>query len=323
MSAAVLNQLLRAPGDIAASCRRDQNIRAISLTSIGAIVAGAAAFGGVIGSFRGGAQIAYGAAKVPLAIMATLALCAPAFHALAAVLGRPWPMRSIISLALAAAARSSLVLLAFAPVLWLALDWGLSYHAAALLASFAYALAGLAALGVLVRGIGSGDGRILTALAFVGMFFAVGGQTAWILRPYLVRPRTENIPFLRAREGGFSDALVRTMRSAMGIYDHDDDAFLDDRRAPAGGLLKSEIDDTREPRVEHRAELEPARTRAIHVDPETRALEPAEPPVEIRALDEDDANKPRAAEVIGSVPADPPAAIDGERRRSPGGERRR
>jgi hypothetical protein len=238
VSAAILNQLLRAPGEIASSCRRDKDIRSIALTSIAAIVAGAAAFGGVIGSFRGGAQILYGAVKVPLAIMATLALCAPAFHALAAVLGRPWPMRSILSLALAAAARSSLVLLAFAPALWLALDCGMSYHSAALLASFAYALAGLAALGVLVRGIGSGDGRVLTALAFVAMFFAVGGQTAWILRPYLVRPRAQDIPFLRAREGGFSDALVTTMRSAMGIYDRD--TFGSDLRHeidPASGAL--------------------------------------------------------------------------------------
>lgn len=221
MSAAVLSQLLRAPGEIAASCREDRDVRAISLTSIAAIILGAAAFGGVIGSFRGGAQIAYGAVKVPLAIMATLAICAPAFHALAAVLGRPWPMRSVVSLALAAAGRSSLVLLAFTPALWLALDWGLDYHSAALAAALAYGVAGIAALGVLVRGIGEGSGRALTALAFMAMFFAVGGQTTWILRPYLVRPRATSIPFIRAREGGFSDALLTSGRSALGVYDAD------------------------------------------------------------------------------------------------------
>lgn len=222
MSAAVLSSLLRAPGDIAARCRDDRDIRAISLTSIFAIALGAAAFGGVLGSFRGGAQIAYGAIKVPLAVMATLALCAPAFHALAAVLGRPWPMRSVVSLALAAAGRSSLVLLAFTPALWLALDWGVGYHEAALAAAVAYGVAGLAALGVLLRGIGEGSGRILTALAFMAMFFAVGGQTSWILRPYLVRPRATSVPFLRDREGGFSDSLLMSGRSAAGIYDNDD-----------------------------------------------------------------------------------------------------
>lgn len=344
MSAAVLNQLLRAPGEIAASCRRDKDIRSIALTSIAAIVAGAAAFGGVIGSFRGGAQILYGAVKVPLAIMATLALCAPAFHALAAVLGRPWPMRSILSLTLAAAARSSLVLLAFAPALWLALDCGMSYHSAALLASFAYGLAGLAALGVLVRGIGSGDGRVLTAFAFVAMFFAVGGQTAWILRPYLVRPKAQDIPFLRAREGGFSDALVTTMRSAMGIYDRD----LDARYAidpETGALLVSEvsevsdvsdvsdIDDTSIKGRPRRAQIEPppSQTRAIPGEPaiEEERDSAGDPSIEKERASDPSLKEPAQGEVSGSVGIDPAREVDParepdtHRRPRPAEERRR
>jgi len=102
---------------------------------------GAAVFGGVIGSFRGGVQIFYGAVKVPLAMLAALAICAPAFHALAAGFGRAWPMRSIIALALAAAGRASLVLLALSPALWLLFDLGMGYHSAALAAAFAYAAA--------------------------------------------------------------------------------------------------------------------------------------------------------------------------------------
>jgi hypothetical protein len=219
MSATVLTRLLRSPADIAACCREDRDTRAIALTSLVAVVLGAAAFGGVIGSFRGGAQIAFAAVKIPLALVATLAVCAPAFHALAAGLGRPWPMRSIIALVLAAAGRSSLVLLALSPALWLLFDLGLDYHAAALAAAMAYAMAGLAAIGILIRGLGPGAGRAMTAVAFVGVFFAVGGQSSWILRPYLVRPRTEHVPFLRAREGGFADALRRSSRSAAGIYD--------------------------------------------------------------------------------------------------------
>jgi hypothetical protein len=221
MNAAVLGRLLRSPGDIAASCREDRDVRAIAATAIAATVLGAAVFGGVIGSFRGGAQIAYAAVKVPIALVATLALSVPAFHALAAGFGRPWPMRTAVALALAAAGRASLVLLAFAPALWLVLDVGVGYHAAALAASLAYVVAGLAALGILLRGLGPGPGRALTAIAFLGVFFAVGGQTSWILRPYLVRPRTTVVPFLRAREGGFADSLVTSSRSAAGIYDSD------------------------------------------------------------------------------------------------------
>jgi hypothetical protein len=227
MSALVLNRLLRAPDEIAAACREDRDVRAIAATSILALAVGSAVFGGVIGSFRGGLQIAYAAVKIPLAMLATLALCVPAFHAIAAGLGRAFPLRTIVALALAAAGRASLVLLAVAPMLWLVFDRGIGYHAAALASAFAYAAAGAAAFSVLVRGLGEGPGRLLTAVAFAAIFFAVGGQTSWILRPYLIRPRTwaaaehhvQKIPFLRAYEGSFADAIYQSSRSARGIYD--------------------------------------------------------------------------------------------------------
>jgi hypothetical protein len=128
-------------------------------------------------------------------------------------------MRSIIALALAAAGRSSLVLLAFAPALWLVLDVGVGYHSAALCASAAYGVAGLAALSVLLRGLGEGPGRVTTAIAFLGIFVAVGGQTAWILRPYLVRPRALSVPFLREREGSFTEAVLTSLSSAVLYHD--------------------------------------------------------------------------------------------------------
>lgn len=220
MSAHVLRQLLRSPGEIAEACKDDDETRSIALTSLGAILVGAAVFGGVVGSYRGGAQIAFAAIKIPLVVLATLALSAPAFHAIAAVLGRPWPMRSIVALTLAASARAALVLLAAAPGLWLLFDWGLGYHAAALAAAGAYAIAGLFALGVLLRGLGKEPGRDATAIAFIAVFFAAGAQTSWTLRPYLVRPRTVDVPFVRQIEGSFLDSLSRSSRSAAGVYDH-------------------------------------------------------------------------------------------------------
>lgn len=270
MNTTVLNQLLRSPEVIAKNCKTDRDLKTIALTSIAAITLGGAAFGGVIGSFRGGLQILYGSVKIPLAMMMTLAICAPAFHALAAVLGRPWPMRAVISLVLASAARASLVLLAFAPALWLGVDWGLSYHKAAMAASMAYGLAGLAALGVLVRGIGKGQGQWLTTAAFIGMFFAVGGQTAWILRPYLVRPKAESIPFVRAREGGFADALLTGSRSAAGIYDRNLETLMHD-----GNTRSKAEEDSFEPTPERRI---PYRQNTVEgqVDdapPSTRARE--------------------------------------------------
>lgn len=219
MSATIFTALLRAPERIAEDCLHDRELPAIVRTSLAAIVLGAALFGGTLGTFRGREQILFAALKVPLALLATLAISAPAFHALAASLGRPLPFRSVLSLCLAATARSSLVLLALTPALWLSIEWGTGYHASAVLASMAYGLAGFAALGLLLRGLGDAPFRGLTTAAFVAVFFAVGGQTSWILRPYLVRPRTEDVPFLRAREGSFADALYASTRSSFEIYD--------------------------------------------------------------------------------------------------------
>lgn len=221
MSAVLVSRLLRAPGSVAEDCVEGRDLAAITRTSLACIAVGAAIFGGTLGTFRGGAQIAYGALKVPMALLATLAIAAPAFHAIAAAFGRPLAFRSILSLSLAAAARCSLVLLALTPALWLFIDWGASYHGSAVLASVAYGVAGLAALSVLLRGLGSAPFRGLTTAAFIAVFFAIGGQTSWILRPYLVRPTTVGTPFLRAREGSFADAVLTSSRSSLGIYEND------------------------------------------------------------------------------------------------------
>lgn len=222
--------LLRDPKETARRCLEEEGLKPLTIASLGALVVGAAVFGAVVGSFRGGEQIVYGAIKVPLAMMGALVLCVPAFHAIAASLGRPYPLRTVVALTIAAAGRASLVLLAFAPVLWLTYDLGLSYHAAALAAAGAYAFSGLAALGVLVRGLGEGKHRITTAVAFVAVFFAAGAQTSWILRPYLVRPQTEEVPFLRTVEGGFADSLFRSSRSAVGLYDRAEAEWVGSRR---------------------------------------------------------------------------------------------
>lgn len=214
-----LTVLLRDPREVARRCLEEEGLEPLARASLCALALGAAVFGGVLGSFRGGEQILYGAIKVPIALLAALVICVPAFHGIAASLGRAWPLRTVIALTLAATGRAALVLLAFAPLLWLAYDLGLGYHSAALAATGAYGLAGLAALAVLLRGLGPGRHRYTTALAFVAVFLAAGGQTGWTLRPYLLRPQTEGVPFLRSLEGGFADAVYRSARSAAGVYD--------------------------------------------------------------------------------------------------------
>jgi hypothetical protein len=209
---ALLNRILRNPELVARDCREDVDVAAIAKNALIAIAAGAALFGGVVGAWRGGPQIAFAALKMPLVMLGTLVLCAPAFYGIAAAFGRAWSFRTVASLALVAGARFSLVLLAAAPALWLTIDLGAPYHLIKLVAALAYGLAGLAALGLLVRGLGDGPGKHKTILLFVGIFLMVGGQTAWILRPYLGTPGVAQTPlFTSEREGGVAVQLLKSL----------------------------------------------------------------------------------------------------------------
>jgi hypothetical protein len=105
-------------------------------------------------------------------------------------------------------------------VLWLAVDRGLGYHRSVLFATAIYLCSGLAALSIVLRGLGGSPRALATAVVCGVVFFGVLGQTAWMLRPFFGRPAQHAIPFVRAREGSFADALAHTRRSAMGIYDH-------------------------------------------------------------------------------------------------------
>ena len=205
---ALMNRLLRSPSDVAKDCREDRDLASVAATSLVAIVAGALLFGAAAGAWRGGPQIAFAALKLPVVTVATLALCVPAFHAIAAVFGRPWSLRAAVSIMLVAGARFSLVLLAATPVVWLSVSLGASYDAVKLLAALAYALAGLAALGLILRGLGPGPGRVATVVTFIGVFLLVGGQSAWILRPYIGTPGRDEITlFTREHEGGLAYQL--------------------------------------------------------------------------------------------------------------------
>jgi hypothetical protein len=100
------------------------------------------------------------------------------------------------------------------PPLWLLIDFGAHYDVIKVTATVAYGLAGLAGLEVLVRGLGDGPGKHMTILLFVGVFLLIGGQNAWVLRPYLGLPGAKEVTlFTREREGG----LVVQLFKAAGI----------------------------------------------------------------------------------------------------------
>lgn len=196
-----------------------ERMAALARVLVAAIVAGAGAFGAVVGAHRGGLQMLWCAVKVPLLLMVTLVVCAPPFVALARAADVPLGARRVIALALGSCARFALVLMGLAPFVWLSEAQAMGYHRVILAVVAVCAIAGAAAGRLLFAGLArAGSAGTRVGLAFVVVFALVGAQTSWILRPFVVRPRTAHVPVVRALEGDFLDAVATSARSAVGVY---------------------------------------------------------------------------------------------------------
>ncbi len=216
-----LDELLRSPRAVAERARAGGDLRPLFLASLCAILLGAGVFGATLATSRGGLQLVYSGVKLPFAMIATLLLVVPAFHAIAAGLGRPLSFSGMIGLTLAAAGRAALVLVALSPMVWLSFDRGLGYHPGVLLATACYCIAGVSALGLVLRGIGFDARGLLIASLFGAVLIGTGGQTAWMLRPFLGRPDEASVPFLRGHAGSLFDALERSSEQSFGIQSND------------------------------------------------------------------------------------------------------
>lgn len=215
----LFDELLRAPKRSAERSVTGEELPAFVLSTLAAVVIGAGTFGAVLASSRGGVQLLFSAFKLPLALLATLVVVVPAFHAIAGALGQKLAFRGVVALSLAATARAALLLVALAPLMWLALDLGVGYHDGVLLAVLCYTAAGLAALRLWLHGVGFGARGALVVLVSALVVCPVGGQTAWLLRPFFGRPAQAEVPFLRHKESSFLDAVYKSARSSVGIFD--------------------------------------------------------------------------------------------------------
>jgi hypothetical protein len=220
-SLGIVDVLLRDRGGLLARIDRGDDLAALVRALIATIAVCMALVGAAIGGYRGGAQIAYAAIKMPLVMLLTAALSAPTLTALNLALGRPASPGRDVARVLAALAFGSLLLLALAPLLLLAPSIDLPYHQTILLLVGCFAVGGVASVGYLSRGVRAASPRCagLTVLSLLVVFTMVGSQMAWTLRPYLVRPRTHDIPFVRAIEGGLLESVAATFWSAQDVYD--------------------------------------------------------------------------------------------------------
>jgi hypothetical protein len=237
---ATIDQLLRDRDGILARIRDDIQLVSLARVMLIAIVVSSAIFGAAIGTYRGGVQILYAAIKFPLLMVLTAAICAPSLSAFNAALDRPTSLRRDLALVLVSLALGGLLLVAQAPLLLLASSLEFSYHTVILMTFACCALAGLGSLMTLGRGVRAiFEARHKSAVfALLCVFCVVGAQLAWTLRPYVVRPRTPEVPFVRNIEGSLVEAVGTSFDSARGIYVRDAAPLPGELDASTPGALR-------------------------------------------------------------------------------------
>jgi hypothetical protein len=218
----VLDLLLRDRAGLLARIERGDDLAGLARTMIVTIAVAGAAFGAALGVYRGGLQIAYAAIKLPLVVLFTAAIATPVLSALNSALDRPVCLRRDLALVLSSLALGSLVLAGLAPTLFLAARLRVDYHTLILATVCACVVAGTMGVTLLGRGLSrpGSPGRWSVAISLLVVLAMVGAQMSWTLRPYLVRPRTDQPPFLRSLEGNVYAAVFDTALSANGLYHH-------------------------------------------------------------------------------------------------------
>ena len=216
----LIDQLLRDRRGLRARIEAGEGLDQVARAMICTIIVAAMVFGAALGLFRGGVQIVFAALKMPLVILLTAALTTPALSALRVVVDGHAQFRRDLALVLSSLALGSLVLAALAPIVMLAVSWHADYHALILVTVGCCAIGGAVGLSFFIAGtrdLAAGSRVLIVSLVLV-VVALVGAQMSWTLRPYLVRPRTEEVVFVRSLEGSFIDAVNTSTWSAMGVY---------------------------------------------------------------------------------------------------------
>ena len=184
------------------------------------LVGASMVFGAVVGGYRGGLQIVFTATKLPGLLLLPMILVLPALRALWSVCEVDVSYRRLGLAGLVGAARAALLAAAIGPFLWLIFSTEPDYHVAILVFVATLGIAGLPGLSVVHRAVPTGGRLRPVAIgASLALLVLSSMQTGWLLRPFVLRPRTPDPVFLRAVDADVFTALTLTARSSVGDYD--------------------------------------------------------------------------------------------------------
>ena len=220
---AIVDELLRDRGAYLDRIDRGEDLARIARAMILTVVVCGAAFGGAIGAWRGGAQIAVSAVKLPVVLLLTAAICAPVLTALNTVLLGRSDVRRDLAVVLSSLGLAGLVAAALTPlVLMAAGSPTLGYHRMVLVTVACAGLGGAIGLAFFLRTLHrhGGEERWFAGATVLAIFALVGAQTTWTLRPYVGVPGSE-VVLLHPIQGSFLDSVVRTAYTAAGMRVHE------------------------------------------------------------------------------------------------------
>lgn len=187
----------------------------LGLGHLWALTAGAGAlYGAVMGGYAGLApdrwqQLAYSAAKLPLFLFVTYALCVPAFFVLNSLRGLRTDFRRALCAMTAMQACLALILASLAPVTILAYASTADYGTAVFFNGIVFAVASVSSQLVVLRyyrPLLALDRRHRSMLAvWLALYVFVGIQAAWVMRPFVGNP---DLPVALFRPGAWGNAYV-------------------------------------------------------------------------------------------------------------------
>jgi cytochrome bd-type quinol oxidase subunit 2 len=214
----LVSRVLREPASVVDDADHPKRFARLVSQLILIAAFGAALFGMVVGSYRGGIQIGFAALKMPILLAVPVVIALPAMKALWVSCGVDVGYRRLCAASAVGMARTAVLVGALGPVLWLLYSLHTPYHLSILFMVGALALAGIPGLYVMAVAVPEGGRRrpmaMLSTVLLMGCVFA---QTGWMLRPFVVRPSAD-VAALRQMESDVFSAIGYAGLSSIGRY---------------------------------------------------------------------------------------------------------
>ena len=214
-----IDQFLREPELWIGKERSRSRVRA----QIRMIVVCGLAYGAVMGSFNGAAgegwkQMLVSGSKVPLLFLVTFGLCLPSFWVLNTLAGLRADFLRVLNAVLGFQSLAAIVLVALAPITGL-INVSTNYYAFVVFCNgITFAIASLCAHWMMSklyqRLITANHRHALLLRVWVVLYWFVGIQMAWVLRPFIGDPHK---PVEFFRDGAWGNAYVEVIHLVIHI----------------------------------------------------------------------------------------------------------